>query len=329
MKRRRRTTIVALGAVLAAPLAAFAQQPGRILKLGILFVGTEASSENYFRAFFEALSAEGFAQGGNLEVVGRFANGRIDRLDALAAELVAARVDVIYAPPTPAALAARKSTTAIPIVFSMTPDPVATGLVRSLARAGGNATGLSTLGRELAAKRIELLRELLPTVRRIGLLYDTSREPGAAVSREAAVHAAKALGITVIDGDVHSAERIRPTIVTLKEKGAEAILVFEGSLALSNRELVMAQTAASRLPALYPYPEIPAEGGLISYSANIVDQYRRAATIVAKILRGAKPAELPVEQPVRLELIVNLQSAKALGIRVPHSIMLRADKAIE
>src|SRR5689334_13947214 len=122
MKRRRRTTIVALGAVLAAPLAAFAQQPGRILKLGILFVGTEASSEKYFRAFFEALSAEGFAQGGNLEVVGRFANGRIDRLDALAAELVAARVDVIYAPPTPAALAARKSTTAIPIVFSMTPD---------------------------------------------------------------------------------------------------------------------------------------------------------------------------------------------------------------
>ena len=180
----RRKLVITLGAsVLTAPLCSFAQtQPARTFRLGVLFAGTLASSETYFRAFFESLASLGFVEGKNLLVERRFADGRIDRLDVLAAELVAARVDIIYAPPTTAALAAAKASTTVPIVFSMLPDPVVIGLVKSLAQPGGNATGLSTLGSGLVAKRIELIRELVPKAQRLGLLYD-SREPAHKINR--------------------------------------------------------------------------------------------------------------------------------------------------
>jgi putative ABC transport system substrate-binding protein len=324
MKRR---TFIGMAALLGSP-AAFSQQAARTFKLGILFAGTLASSENYFRAFFESLASLGYVEGKNLLVERRFADGRIDRLEVLAVELVAANVDVIFAPPTPAVLASRKATTVIPIVFSLPPDPVGTGLVKSLSRPGGNVTGVSTFGSGLVPKRIELIRELVPKAQRIGVLYD-SREPSARSNRDSALRTARALGLTIIGAEAHSREGIPLAFALLKKERADALLVFEGSLALTNRELVLSLAAANALPALYTYPEIPTEGGLMSYTANTLEQYRRAASYVDKILKGAKPGDLPIEQPTTFELVINLKTAKALGIRIPPSILLRADRVLE
>ena len=326
----RRKLVIALGAsALTAPLCSFAQpQAARTFRLGVLFAGTLASSETYFRAFFESLASLGYVEGKNLLVERRFADGRIDRLDVLAAELVAAKVDVIYAPPTPAVLAAMKASTTIPIVFSIPPDPIGTGLVKSLARPGGNATGLSTLGSGLVPKRIELIHELRPNARAVGLLYD-SREPSARINRDAAVGAAKSRGLSIIEESVNLRDQLPAAFAALKKKGAHMLLVFEGSLGFSNRDLLLSLAAANRLPALYAYPELPAEGGLMSYSVNNVEQFRRAAVFVDKIFKGAKPSDLPVEQPTRFELIVNMKTAKTLGIAFPQSILVRADRVIE
>jgi putative ABC transport system substrate-binding protein len=241
---------------------------------------------------------------------------------------VAAKVDLIYAPPTPAILAAIKASSTTPIVFSMPPDPVGTGLVQSLARPGGNATGLSTLGSGLVAKRIELIRELVPKARRMGLLYD-SREPVGKINRESAFEAAKLLGLTIVDENVNLRDQLPEAFAAFKKKRAEMLLVLEGSLAVINRDLVLSLAAANRLPALYTYPEFPAEGGLMSYSANIVELYRRSAVFVDKIFKGAKPGDLPIEQPTKFELVVNRKTANALGITIPNSILVRADKVIE
>lgn len=243
----RRNILVAIGVnVLAAPFGAFAQpQATRTFRLGVLFAGTLASSETYFRAFFDSLASFGYVEGKNLLVERRFADGRIDRLDVLAAELVAAKVDLIFAPPTPAVLAAKKATNIIPIVFSIPPDPVGTGLVQSLARPGGNATGLGTLGSGLVPKRVELIRELVPKARRIGLLYD-SREPSAEVNRESAFGTAKMLGLTIVDENVNRCDQLPAAFAAFKEKRADALLVFEGSLALTNRDMVLSLAAANR-----------------------------------------------------------------------------------
>ncbi len=326
----RRKLVVALGAsAFTAPLRSFAQpQQPRTLRLGVLFAGTLAATESYFRAFFESLANLGYVEGKNLVVERRFADGRIDRLDTLAAELVQARVDVIYAPPTPAALAALKASTTVPIVFSMVPDPVGVGLIKSLARPGGNATGSSTLGSGLVPKRIELIRETVPNARAVGLLYD-SREPSARINREVAAEAAKSLGMSIVEENVNLRDQLPAAFAALKKKGSHMLLVSEGSLGVVNRDLVLSLAAANRLPALYAYPELPAEGGLMSYSPNFVEQFRRAAVFVDKILRGAKPSDLPVEQPTKFELVVNMKTAKALGITFPQSILVRADKVIE
>ena len=298
-------------------------------RLGILYPGTYESSETYYRAFSESLAAEGYIEGKNLTVERRFANGHAERLDALARELVAANVNVIYAPPTPAAMAAKNATRQIPIVFSMTTDPVGLGLVTSLSRPEANVTGLSTLGRELAPKRVELLRELVPNLRRIGLLYDRSREPAVKVTGEAARRTAESFSISVIEQDVHSREQIAAAFGALRDKRADAVIVFEGALALTNRDIMIEQAATTRIPALYTYPEYPEDGGLMSYSASIIEQYRQAAVIVAKLFRGARPSDIPVEQPTKFELVINLKTARALGIKIPQSVLVRADKVIE
>ena len=298
-------------------------------RLGILYPGTYESSETYYRAFFESLAAEGYVEGKNLTVERRFANGHAERLGAFARELVAANVNVIYAPPTPAAMAAKNATQQIPIVFSMTTDPVGLGLVTSLSRPGANVTGLSTLGRELAPKRVELLRDLVPNLRRIGLFYDRSREPAVMVTGEAARRTAESFGISVIEQDVHSREQIAAAFGALKEKRVDALIVFEGALALTNRDVMIAQAATTRIATLYTYPEYPEDGGLMSYSASIVEQYRGAAVIVAKLFRRARPSDIPVEQPTKFELVINLKTARALGIRIPQSVLVRADKVIE
>jgi putative ABC transport system substrate-binding protein len=329
MNNRRKLVIALCASALTAPLCSFAQpQPARTFRLGVLFAGNREGSETYFRAFFESLASLGYVEEKNLIVERRFADGRIDRLDVLAAELVAARVDIIYAPPTTAALAAMKASTTVPIVFSMLPDPVLIGLAKSLARPGGNATGLSTLGSGLVPKRIELIHELVPNARAVGLLYD-SREPSARINRDSAVGAAKLLGLSVVEENVNLRDQLPAAFAALKKKGAHMLLVFEGSLGFSNRELLLSLAAANRLPALYAYPELPAEGGLMSYSVNNVEQFRRAAVFVDKIFKGAKPSDLPVEQPTRFELIVNMKTAKALGITFPQAILVRADRVIE
>jgi len=324
---KRRDFIVICGVALAWTLAARGQPP-RTYRLGVLFAGTAASSEAYFRAFFETLAGLGFAEGKNLVVERRFADGRIDRLDALAAELVAAKVDVVFAPPTPAVLAMRKLSHTIPIVFSLSNDPVGTGLVKSLSRPGENVTGMSTMGTELVPKRIELIREMVRGARRIGVLYD-SREASARLNRDMAVRAGSASGVTIIEAEAHSRETISAAFALLKRERADALIVFEGSLGLSNRDLVLSLASRNRLPVLYTYPEVPAEGGLMSYTANTTEQYRRAAVYVDKIFRGAKPGDLPVEQPTKFELVINRKTAVALGLTVPQSLLLRADRVID
>ena len=324
-----RRQFIALGAgALAMPTSGWAQQAPAHARLGILFPGTQTTGEDYYRAFFESLATEGYVEGRNLAVERRFANGQPQRLDALARELVGAKVNVIYAPPTPAAMAAKKASQTVPVVFSMSSDPVGAGLVTSLSRPDANVTGLSTLGRELAPKRVELLRELVPGIRRMALLYDLSREPHT-INREAARRTAQSFGVAVVEQDVRTREQIPAAFTALKEKRVEAVLVFEGALVLSNSDMVIKHAAINRIPALYTYPEFPSDGGLMSYSASVVEQYRRAAVVVAKLLRGAKPGDLPIEQPTKFELVINTKTARALGLKIPNSLLVQANKVIE
>ena len=326
--QRRRLLIAAVA--LPAVQWIFVAQPyaQRTFKIGVLFAGTLASSDGYFRAFFESLASLGYIEGKNLHVERRFAEGRIDRLDALAAELVAAKLDVIYAPPTPAVLAARRASSTIPIVFSMSPDPVGARLVKSLRKPGGNTTGLSTLGEEIVSKRIELIREIAPHARRIGLLYD-SREPATRSTVATALRVANSIGLTPIEADARTRDQLSAAFAVFKDKGAQAVLAFEGSLALITRDLIVSLAAVNRLPALYPYSELPAAGGLMSYSVDMAEQFRRAAFFVDRILKGTAPSDLPIEQPIKLQLVINRRTAQALGLDIPSSILLRADRLIE
>ena len=324
----RRRFLICGASIAITPTSARSQSIARTFKLGILFAGTFVSSEKYFHAFFDSLAGFDYVEGKNLIVERRFADGRIERLDMLARDLVAANMSILFAPPTPAVLALKKVTTTIPIVFCLAPDPVGTGLVKSLARPGGNATGISTFGSGLVAKRIELIRQFLPNGRRVGVLYDT-REPSARSNRAAAHEAAKRAGLAIVEAEAHSRESIDAAFGLLKKGRADALLVFEGSLGLSNRDVVVSLAAAHHLPAIYAYPEMVIEGGLMAYTANTVQQYRRAAYYIDKILKGANPSDLPVEQPSQFELVINQRTAKSLGLTIPEQLLLRADRVIE
>jgi putative ABC transport system substrate-binding protein len=319
---RRREFITLIGGAATWPLAAGAQQPG-LPKIGVLVT---SDPEPFWSLFREGLRASGYIEGQNIQFEFRSANRKPDLLGVMADELVRRKVDIIVASLTPAVLAARQATSEIPIVMAPAGDPVRTGLISSLARPGGNITGLSSTTAELYAKTLELIREALPSTRRVAVLANAAIEadPFAIPFVEQIEEAGRTLGIAIQTIRLRGEEELEAAFAAINKEGADAVMV-QGSLP---RKPALDLALKHRLPLIGGSLLIQ-EGGLISYSANQNDILRRAAYYIDRILKGVKPADLPVEQPTRFELIVNLKTAKALGLTIPDSFLLRADEVIE
>jgi putative tryptophan/tyrosine transport system substrate-binding protein len=314
--------------LLASPLAGEAQPIGTLHRIGVLTAGgvsTERSAS--FDAFRQSLGALGYAEGRNLAIEYRYAEGDLERLPALAADLVARGVAVIVTVSTPAAQAAKRATSTIPIVMATAGDPVGTGLVASLAQPGGNVTGLSLLSTDITAKRLELLRELIPKSTRFAFLGNSTIAPEMRGFRESEA-AARALGATIEFMEARDLGEFDAAFAAARRKGVEAVIVTESTRNTEQRERIVQLAARHRVPAMYGRREFVDAGGLLSYGPSYVEFFRRAAVYVDKILKGARPADLPVEQPSRIELIVNLKAATALGLTVPPPLLLRADEVI-
>jgi putative ABC transport system substrate-binding protein len=326
MKRRDFITLVG-GAAAAWPLAARAQQ--RLMPLvAVLCTGTAQALERYLASFREGMRRLGYVEGSNVRFEFRFAEGYLDRLPDLAIELVRLNPRVIVSTPLPAHLAARKATSTIPIVMATGADPVGFGLIASLSHPGGNVTGLANFAEMLASKQIDFLREMLPRLTRLGLLVNVTNQLHVPQLRETKI-AAEASGILLVPVEVGSPDELDTAFAMLGREGVEALLVPPDTTFYSRRRQIADLAARTGLPAIYGYREHVDDGGLMSYGPDISDQYRRAAIYVDKILKGAQPAELPVEQPTKIELVINLRTAKALGLEVPPTLLARADEVIE
>jgi len=315
-----------IGAALA-PIAIEAQPADKVYRIGMLERTSAVINAANFEAFRQGLRALGYVEGKNLAIEYRSADGRDDRFRDLAAELVALKVDLILTRGTPAALAAKRATSGgIPVVITGVGDPIGQGIVASLARPGGNITGLSATVTEIYPKRVELLSELVPRATRIAVLFNMSNP---AIPRQwlEVETAARALGLQAHLLDVRKVEDLRPAFDMATRQRAEALVVGLETLTLANAPLIVELAAKHRLPAMYASTEFV--GGLASYGVNYPDHYRRAATFVDKIFKGAKPADLPVEQPTKLELAINLKTARALGLAVPQTVLLQVDHMIE
>jgi ABC-type uncharacterized transport system substrate-binding protein len=318
------------GGLLAAPLAAAGQQAAEIARIG--WLGANPAPGRHMReAFLQGLRDLGYVEGRNVVVEYRFAEGKLERYPALAAELVALKVDVIVAPITLAALAAKQATKTIPIVFAAVGDPITDGLVASLARPGGNVTGLSVLSPELVGKRLEQIKQAVPGISRVAVLW----QPGAAPTRteqemlkEGEV-TAQALGVRPQFVEARRPADLDRAFSDMTKARAGALTVLPGNMFFSERRRLVGLAAKNRLPAVYPSREYVDAGGYMSYAPNGADLFRRAAIYVDKILKGAKPGDLPVEQPTTFELVINLKTAKALGLTIPPSVLGRADQVIE
>jgi putative ABC transport system substrate-binding protein len=329
MNRREflRTVSVSL---LAAPPVAEAQQAAKVPRIGWLAVNLAAAPIN-LEPFRQGLRDLGYVEGRNLVIETRDAKGRLERLPALAAELVALKVDVIVVPGTPQALAAKKATRTIPIVFVGATDPVTDGLVASLARPGGNATGSSNFAPELVGKRLELLTQAVPGISRVAVLWQPGAVPERAekdMLKEAEV-AARALGVRPQFVEARGPADVDRTFSDMTGARAGALTLLPSAMFVSERRRLVDLAAKNRLPAVYGSREFVDAGGLMSYGPNVADLNRRAATYVDKILKGAKPADLPVERPTKFEVVINLKTAKALGLKIPQSVLSRADHVIE
>jgi putative tryptophan/tyrosine transport system substrate-binding protein len=330
MNTRRRLVLAVTAGALAAPLASFAQQPAKIARIGFLYPASpEGVGAVRLQWFRDALRELGYVEGKNLQLEVRWGEGKLDRLPALAAELVQLKVDVIVAASSPAVLAASQATRTIPIVMPTSSDPVGDGLVASLARPGGNITGLSQMAPELGEKRIQLLKEMFPKVSHAMAVLWNPDYVGMRARFEQARVAAPAVGLTVRSVEVRDARELDVAFEAIIREHPEALLLLVDPLTLSQRARIVEFAAEQRLPAIYETRDFVDVGGLISYGPNVPDLFRRAATYVDKILRGAKPADLPIEQPTKFELVINMRAAKALGIKFPESILLRADNVIE
>lgn len=325
---RRRDFLLLLAAAVAAPAAAMAQQVGKRPRIGFLGNSTASLEANLLNPFRDGLREFGYVEGQNVSIEYRWAEGSYGRLPALIAELIAAKVDVIVTAGTPAALAVRKATTTIPLVMVAVGDPVGSGLVASLARPGGNATGLTSITPELEGKRLELIREAFPGVTRLGVLWNPNNAYQIHDEQEVQA-AARSLRLPILSLAVRTADDIDPAFATIRAEKADAILVLADRLFLHNRTRIDDLVVQSGLPTMSAYRELAETGGVMSFGPSYALMHRQAARFVDKILKGANPADLPIEQPAKFELILNLKSAKALGITIPHAILLRADEVIE
>ena len=324
MKRREFITLIG-GAAAAWPLEARGQQSARVPTIGVL--GSGSTQGQWVASFVQRLRELGWIEGRTVAVEVRWAEGRNERFAEIAAEFVQLKVDVIFAPSTLAVIAAKQETSTIPIVFATVADPIGTRLVASLARPGGNATGQSVQSTDLAGKRVELLREVVPGLRRLAIMVNVA-SPGSVLEMGEVQAAARALGLEVLTLEIRRAEDIASAFETLKGR-AEALYVAPEPLVAANRVRINTLALGARLPTMHGLGANVEAGGLMSYGANFPDMYRRAAEYVDKILRGAKPADLPVEQPTKFDLIINLTTAKALGLVIPEAFLLRADEVIE
>ena len=323
--RKTLSLAVTLALALLADLpAAEAQQAGRVYRIGVL--GT--SDAPSWQAFVEGLRELGWAEGKNILTERRFSEGKQERLPDLATELVRLNVDVIVTSTTPPTLAAKNATTTIPIVMVAVGDPMGAGLVGSLARPSGNIPGLSIMNPALSGKRVEILKEVLPRATRLGVLGNPTNPWTALIVREIEV-AARTLGMQLQHLEVERPTDFEAAFGAASRRRADALLVLEDAFNFVHRATIVGLAAKSRLPAAYGTREYVDAGGLMSYGANGPDLFRRAATYVDKILKGARPQDLPVEQPTRFELAINMNAAKALGLVIPQSLLLRADRVVQ
>jgi putative ABC transport system substrate-binding protein len=324
---RRREFIRLLGSAAAWPLAARAQQAGKLPTIGFLGANTASTQRRSTDAFVQRLRELGWIENRTVAIEYRWGEGRDERFAEIAAEFVRLKVDVIVTFGTPSSLAVKKATAVIPIVFAAAGDPLGTGLVASIARPGGNITGLSIQQTDVASKRLELLREIVPALRTVAILANIS-SPNSVLEMAEAQAAARTLGLAVVTSELRGAEDIAPAFDALKGR-ADALYVCGSPLLTTNRIRINTLALGVRLPTMHGFRELTEAGGLMSYGPNFPDLFRRAAEYVDKILRGAKPSDLPVEQPTKFDLVLNLTTAKALGLEVPSSLLARADEVIE
>lgn len=324
----RRQIVFALGAsALAIPLKLLAQGAKPLRRIGLLLSGSPATAP-WIDAFRGALKELGWVEGRDIVIEIRYANGNVKLLDTLAAELVSLKPDLILAPATNAVQAAQRATRDIPIVFALPPDPIGSGLIASFARPGGHTTGMSSNATELGPKRLQLFKECIPALARVTVLHD----PASRYSSEAleiVLVAGRQLGITMTALAASSEPEIEAAFGRLARERPDGLFLMEGPLFLRHRQIIVDRAAAARIPGIYAVPEYADAGGLMVFGVNYFNNFRRAAIYVDKILKGAKPADLPVEQPSEFELVINLKAAKALGLKIPQSVLLRATRVIE
>jgi len=315
------------GGLLAAPLTAQAQQVEKVYRIGFLFYGSPGTSPE-LDAFRRGLREAGYIEGQSIAIEYRFARGDVGRLPALAVELARGKPDVLVTPGTPASLAAKQATSTIPIVFAGVADAIGAGLVANLARPGGNMTGLTGISAELGGKRLELLKQVAPKASRVAVLYNPADRANVLVLK-GLQESAPTLGLTLQPLEVRTPGELEGAFVAMTRKRAQALFGAAGVLTSEHRRAIVDLAAKRRIPAMWGDREFVDAGGLMSYAVNFYDQIRHAATYVDKILKGARPGDIPVEQPTQYELVINLKTANALGLTIPPALLLRADEVIQ
>ena len=316
-------------AILSASLPVEAQQRGKVVRIGLLDYGaSNPSSDARWKALRDRLRELGYVEGQNVVFEPRWGNGHVDRLPSLATELVDLKVDILVTATGEAALAAKQATRTIPIVMATSADPVAVGLVASFARPGGNVTGVNSLNSALTGKRVELLKQIVPRATRITVLRDPDNRSSALSVRDAQ-SVAKSLGVVVQSVDARDQKELDAAFSAMKRARAEAVILGVNTPFIADRRRIAELAVSYRLPMMTPSREYAEAGGLVSYGTDYPDQFRRAAAYVDKILKGAKPGDLPIEQPTKFELVINLKTAKAIGLTIPQSVLGRADELIQ
>jgi putative ABC transport system substrate-binding protein len=323
----RRRFVIGLGLLLASPAVAHARPVGKLPRVGYLFYGSPGPSRE-IDAFRQGLRELGYIEGQSVAVEYRFASGQVERYPELAAELVRLEVDVIVAPATPQALAAKQATRSIPIVFVLVADAVGAGLITNFARPGGNITGLTSSSAELGGKRLELLKQVVPNASRVAILYNPADRSNVLISKQLQ-ESAPTLGLILQSVAVRQPREFEGAFVAMTRKRAHAMFGTPGALTFAHRKVLVDLAAKHQIPAMWGHRSFVDVGGLMSYAVNLYDQNRQAAVFVDKILKGAKPSDLPVEQPTKFELVINFRSAKALGLTIPPSLLVQADQVIE
>jgi putative ABC transport system substrate-binding protein len=328
MKKAGLSSILIVTAQLAFGVVTEAQQPKKVSRIGFLGNSTAALEANLIGPFREGLRDLGYVEGKNIVIEWRWAEGKYERFPALIAELISSNVEVIVTAGTPASLAVKKATTTIPLVMIAVGEPVATGLVASLARPGGNITGLTSISSEIEGKRLELLREVVPKVSHIAVLWNAD-SPVQVIQEKETRAAAQLLGMKMLSLGVRTLEEIEDAFATIVRERPGALLVLADRLFLHHRAPIMDFATKHRLPGVHAYQELVEAGGLMSYGPSYADMHRRAAYFVDRILKGTKPTDLPVERPRKFELIINLKAAKQIGVTIPNNVLYRADRVIK